>query len=618
MLGKTSGYPAVLSTRETEHLSRLGFLHTSLGRRLSWIHWSKRFLKVFFSRVVLKGFSKIWKILWCPFICVGLQEGGFELVLGQLGAATRFRPGWAWASRELLRRVRGGEGSLKAKADAALRAGSMPAGPWETRGGIKSHSKSGLPCQTSRCGPGLALRLDLSCCNNFLRGLPGKGLGLGGAAQSCVSPCPYDSRRSCPQPAQSEWTVQHLSSSARSQCWRQATSVELALAGGTSCVSHSEDGFEEYTPLVLENIVAFCLVSWGREDSQRADVIPHVLVCYLHAACTSLFPAALPAPWYFCSLFLWSWCWSSCKNNWWKWASCWNFWFSLVCCRQTLKAKEWWKTTTTKNGFGDFVQVPSKEQGLAHGNHFVLFKVVTTYLLAAMLSLKCLPVGFLRTWAGELLLPICFAPPKASSAGEISAGMEKRRVLVRCMFCQRGWPRVGQVGLSWFLTPPLHAGDEQRQGVSLSGKPATCAWGHILKMIQLLLIVNNFSWTPVILQLFPLAFLQLLSILHWCSNIQTQTGANCQRDHLLYQVKVFPHSSCSLKAEHKPLHHWYLLECLVTALLLSGNRTGVLGAKAPISFAKVTTESLCLDVPSQKHLLLTGAGFILFFSHPDV
>lgn len=52
--------------------------------------------------------------------------------------------------------------------------------------------------------------------------------------------------------------------------------------------------------------MAFCLVLWDREDLEYVDVIPHFVMCCLHTVCTSLFSASVPAPWYFCNLFLWS------------------------------------------------------------------------------------------------------------------------------------------------------------------------------------------------------------------------------------------------------------------------------------------------------------------------
>lgn len=37
--------------------------------------------------------------------------------------------------------------------------------------------------------------------------------------------------------------------------------------------------------------MAFCLDSWGWEDLEYVDVIPHFVVCCLHTVCTSLFSA---------------------------------------------------------------------------------------------------------------------------------------------------------------------------------------------------------------------------------------------------------------------------------------------------------------------------------------
>lgn len=61
--------------------------------------------------------------------------------------------------------------------------------------------------------------------------------------------------------------------------------------------------------------MTFCLISWEWEGLEYVGIIPHFVICYLHTVCTLLFSVLVPAPWYYCNLFLWSWCWSSCKNN---------------------------------------------------------------------------------------------------------------------------------------------------------------------------------------------------------------------------------------------------------------------------------------------------------------
>lgn len=51
---------------------------------------------------------------------------------------------------------------------------------------------------------------------------------------------------------------------------------------------------------------------WG---IRSFSVVPHFGMCYLHTVYILLFSASVPAPRYYCNLFLWSWCWKSCKNN---------------------------------------------------------------------------------------------------------------------------------------------------------------------------------------------------------------------------------------------------------------------------------------------------------------